>query len=43
MGSIFLDGRIYHTRSDTDYDSIWKWEVVSRTAKFVTLREVGET
>lgn len=40
----FQVGATYQARSAADYDCVWTFTVLSRTAKFVTLREEsGET
>lgn len=43
--STFQVGATYSARSLCDYDCIWTFEVVSRTAKFITIRNLtdGET
>ena len=38
----FQVGRTYSTRSICDHDTIFSFEVVSRTAKTVTLRQHGK-
>lgn len=41
----FEVGTIYYVRSIGDYDCVWSYRVIRRTAKFVTLEDVqsGET
>jgi hypothetical protein len=39
--SAFQVGATYSCRSLCDYDCIWTFEVIKRTAKFVTLRQVN--
>lgn len=43
--STFTVGEIVTARSVCDYDCVWTFEVVKRTAKFVTLEDIatGET
>jgi hypothetical protein len=37
----FQVGQIVSANSACDYDCVWTFEVVSRTAKFITLRDQG--
>lgn len=37
----FQVGRVYYCRSIGDHDSIWRYLVVKRTAKTVTLEDYG--
>lgn len=39
----FQAGKTYSTRSICDYDCIFSFEVISRTAKQLTLRQQGKT
>jgi len=39
----FKVGEKYETRSHGDYDCIFRFEVVARTAKFVTFAQYGKT
>ena len=39
----FEVGKTYTTRSAVDYDSIYRFKVLKRTAKTLTLRENNET
>jgi hypothetical protein len=38
----FVVGKTYTTRSICDYDTIYRFEIVARTAKQMTIREHGE-
>lgn len=37
----FVVGGLYRCRSVCDYDCVWTYKVVARTAKFVTLEDQG--
>lgn len=39
MTNIFQVGETYSARSNCDYDTVWHFTVVSRTAKFITIQE----
>jgi len=39
----FQVGQTYGTRSICDYDTIYRFEIIARTAKQMTIREHGET
>lgn len=39
----FQVGTTYYARSAANYDCVWGFEVIARTAKFVTLREDDDT
>ena len=39
----FLVGKTYTCRSACDYDTIFSWTVVARTAKQLTLEQYGKT
>ena len=38
----FKVNKIYQMKSPGDQDCVWQYEVIKRTAKSVTLREIGE-
>ncbi|HUS43269.1 MAG TPA: hypothetical protein VMY16_11435 [Ilumatobacteraceae bacterium] len=38
----FEIGSTYTARSASNYDCIWSWTVVDRTAKFITISEFSE-
>lgn len=38
----FQVGNTYSARSIGDYDCIWTFEVVSRTARFITIRNLSD-
>ena len=42
MSREFIIGETYGCRSACDWDTMFTWEVVARTAKFITVRERGE-
>ena len=43
MTSQFIAGKTYTCRSACDYDTVFSWKVVARTAKQLTLEQYGKT
>jgi hypothetical protein len=43
MTKQFVVGQTYTARSICDYDTIYSFTIVARTAKMITFRQYGET
>lgn len=39
----FIVGQTYSTRSACDWDTVFSWKIVARTAKQLTLEQYGKT